>query len=152
MHKHQIMVSIVIFMAGFTLGTVRDGRYLVSLAEGTLSKTASPEATVQAAQKPSTPQLWDYRVVSKPVDRKSNIDDQLSSLGAQGFEIYSVTQSSENLGSYVTIVLRRPKQQLFQARRVEITFSAALGVFREGYETPLLLTCCCFPALRSPRF
>jgi hypothetical protein len=111
MHKSRFIASFIIFVAGFVLSTAIDGRHLASLTKGTLSSPAMPAVTAQTAPPPSTPQSWEYRVVTKYIHRdKGDIDIQLNQLGAQGFEIFSVTESHADVGFYLTIVLRRPKQ------------------------------------------
>jgi hypothetical protein len=101
MRKHPFVASFVIFAAGFALCVVIYG--------GNLARPASPAV---AAQNSSKPQHWEYRVATKyfKPGKKWEMDSELSLFGEQGFEIHSVTQSSPQLGSYVTIVLRRPKQ------------------------------------------
>src|SRR5262249_48394870 len=109
----RFVTPLVIFVAAFALSTVLDIRHLVSRAQGTLSKTMVPKVTAQAAQKPSTPQLWEYRAVEKGFcDKKIDMSKELSQLGEQGFEVFSVTQSSAGscCGGYLTVLLRRPKQ------------------------------------------
>jgi len=113
MHKSRLVTPLVIFVATFALSAVLDVRHLVSRAQGMLSKTTVPKVTAQAAQKPSPPQLWEYRAVEKSSgDKKIDIGKELSQLGEQGFEVFSVTQSSAGAccGGYLTVLLRRPKQ------------------------------------------
>jgi hypothetical protein len=101
----------VIFAAGFALCTVINGKNPVSFAKEALSSRAAFSAPAQNTQ--VTPQLWDYRVVTRYIlrDNKGGIDQELSALGAQGFEIDTVTESREKVGGfYLAIVLRRPKQ------------------------------------------
>ena len=110
MRKHQLIASIVIFVTGFTLSTVVDGRYLVSLAKGTLSNPVVPEVTPQSTQKLITPQYWDYRAVGE-CSGTDKLNKELSALGAQGFEVFSVTHNRPNFGggSCLVTLLRRPK-------------------------------------------
>lgn len=109
MHKSRFITSVVIFVAGFALSTIVDVRHLAFPAKGTLSNPAAQEV---AAQKTPTTVAWEYRVATKRVfhDKKWDLDFELSQLGAQGFEIHSVTQSSPDTGAYLAVVLRRPKQ------------------------------------------
>jgi hypothetical protein len=106
MRKSRFIASFFIFVAGFALCAVIYGGNLASLANGILARPASP------AQNSSKTQLWEYCVATKysQPGKKWEMDYELSQFGDQGFEIYSVTQSSSNLGSYVTVVLRRPKR------------------------------------------
>jgi len=105
----RFIASAVIFVAGFAFSSAMNGKSLISLAKGNF---LSPQATTpQVAH-----QLWEYRVVRSAKDTsflggtKGNIDSELNQLGAQGFEICEMTQSSSNVGYYLTIVLRRPRQ------------------------------------------
>jgi hypothetical protein len=112
MRKHHFITSLVIFVAGFVLSAVVDGRHLASLARGTNSNPAVAEVAAQPTQKPSTLQKWEYRVVNKFITRsQADIDFELNRLGEQGFEVCWVTQSGSDLGgASLTIVLRRPRQ------------------------------------------
>jgi hypothetical protein len=114
MHKSRFVTPLVIFVAAFALSTVLDVRHLVSRAQGTLSKTAVPQVAAQAAQTPSIPQRWEYRVVRASKGGllsggKEDIDKALTALGAEGFEICWATQSSSDVGYYLTVILRRPQ-------------------------------------------
>ena len=111
MRKHHFLSSLVIFVAGFVLSAVVDGRRLVSPAQGTLSNPAVAEAAAQATQKPPTPQKWEYRVVTKFVSsNQADIDFELDRLGEQGYEICEMAQSASNPGvTLLTIALRRPR-------------------------------------------
>ena len=112
MRKHLLIVSIVIFVAGFALSTVIDGKYLVSLAKGTLSNPVVPEVTPQNTQKLNLPQYWEYRAVGTRTRTGSlSIDKELGALGGQGFEVFSVTHNRQNMGGgfCLAILLRRPK-------------------------------------------
>jgi hypothetical protein len=98
---HKRLRSFVIFMAGAVLGAVIYGN-----AKGIL-----PGPSAQ-----TTPQRWEYRIVSASKNTgllsgsKGDADNELNQLGAQGFEICEMTQSSSSAGFYLTIALRRPKQ------------------------------------------
>lgn len=111
MRKHHFITSLVIFVAGFTLSAIIDGRRLASLAQGTLSNPAVAEVAAQTTQKPHTSQKWEYRVVTRDTYRnQGDIDFELNRLGEQGYEICGVAQSGSNLSvATLTIVLRRPK-------------------------------------------
>ena len=111
MRKHQFLSSLVIFVAGFILSAIVDGRHLASLSRGTLSNPAVAEVAAQTTQKPSTVQKWEYRVVTKLIQRnQADIDFELNRLGEQGFEVCGVTQSGGDMVlGYLTITLRRPK-------------------------------------------
>lgn len=113
MLKHRFIKSVAIFATGFALCAVIDIRNLASLAKGTLSTSAASSSPAQLKQTPSTPQLWDYRVVSNfdvRTLRMDEVDRELNRLGGLGYEIYSVKQTSQNSSTYISIVLRRPKQ------------------------------------------
>jgi len=111
MRKHHFLSSLVIFVAGFVLSAVVDGRRLVSTAQGTLSNPAVAEVAAQTTQKSSTIQKWEYRVVAKFVSsNQADIDFELNRLGEQGYEICGMTQSASNPGvTLLTIVFRRPR-------------------------------------------
>ena len=111
MRKHQFLSSLVIFVAGFILSTIVDGRHLASLARGTLSNPAVAEVAAQTTQKTPTPQKWEYRVVTKFVSgNQADIDFDLNRLGEQGYEICEMAQSASNPGvTLLTIALRRPR-------------------------------------------
>jgi hypothetical protein len=110
MRKHHFLSSLVIFVAGFALSAVIDGRRLASLAQGTLSNPAVAGVAAQTAQKPSTSQKWEYRVVTRSIYRdEGNIDFELNRLGEQGYEVCGVAQNGGNAGTLLTIVFRRPR-------------------------------------------
>ena len=112
MRKHHFLSSFVIFVAGFVLSAVVDGRRLISPAQGTLSNPAVAEVAAQTTQKSSPLQKWEYRVVTKPISRnQADIDFELNRLGEQGYEICGMVQSGDNPGvlNLLTITLRRPK-------------------------------------------
>jgi hypothetical protein len=111
MRKHQFLSPLVIFVAGFILSAIVDGRHLASLARGTLSNPAVAEVAAQTTQKPPTPQKWEYRVVTKFVSsNQSDIDFELNRLGEQGYEICEMAQSASNPGvTLLTVALRRPR-------------------------------------------
>lgn len=112
MHKHHFLSSLVIFVAGFVLSAIVNGKHLASLARGSLSNPSVAEVAAQTSQKPSAPQKWEYRVVST-FNRRNTEDDinvELNRLGEQGFEIGGVAQSGSELGAAnLTIILRRPR-------------------------------------------
>jgi hypothetical protein len=111
MRKHHFLSSLVIFVAGFVLSAVVDGRRLASLGQGSLSNPAVAEVAAQTTQKPPTSQKWEYRVVTKYVSsNQADIDFELNRLGEQGYEICGMTQSGGVQGSAIlTIALRRPR-------------------------------------------
>ena len=111
MRKHHFLSSLVIFVAGFVLCAIVDGRQLASLARGTPSNPAVAEVAAQTTQKSSTLQKWEYRVVTKLVtSNQADIDFELNRLGEQGYEIAGMTQSASNPGvTLLTIALRRPR-------------------------------------------
>ena len=111
MRKHQFLSSLVIFVAGFILSAIVDGRHLASLSRGTLSNPAVAEVAAQTTQKPPAPQKWEYRVVTKFVSsNQADIDFELNRLGEQGYEICEMAQSASNPGvTLLTIALRRPR-------------------------------------------
>lgn len=114
MPKHHFTTALIIFVAGFVLSAIVDGRHLASLAQGKLSNPAVAEAAAQTTQKPSTSQKWEYRVVTREAFRnQADIDFELNRLGEQGYEICGVAQSSVAVNvatqTHLTIVLRRPK-------------------------------------------
>jgi len=111
MRKHHFLSSLVIFVAGFILSAIVDGRQLASLARGTLSNPAVAEVAAQTTQKSSTLQKWEYRVVTKFVSSNQvDIDFDLNRLGEQGYEICGITQTASNPGvTVLTIALRRPR-------------------------------------------
>ncbi len=109
MRKRHFVLSVVIFAASFALSAVIDVRNLAFPAKGTLS---NPASSTVAAQNPSTPQFWEYRVVAKNIyrDNRADNDQELNALAAQGFEIFSVSTPRQDIGFYMVFVLRRPKQ------------------------------------------
>ena len=111
MRKHQFFSSLVIFVAGFILSAIVDGRRLVSPAQVTFSNPAVAEVAAQTTQKPPAPQKWEYRVVTKFVSsNQADIDFELNRLGEQGYEICEMAQSASNPGvTLLTIALRRPR-------------------------------------------
>ena len=113
MRKHRFLSSLVIFVAGFALSAVVDGRRLASLAQGTPSNQTTPEVAAQATQKPSTSQKWEYRVVTKNIGyigpKQVDINFELNRLVDQGFEVCWVAQSGTSGATILTIVARRPQ-------------------------------------------
>jgi len=111
----RFIAAAMIFTAGFAFSSAMNGKSLSSFAKGLLARPDSPTITTQGALRDS-PQQWEYRVVTSAKDTgflggtKGNVDGELNQLGAQGFEICEMTQSSSNAGYYLTIVLRRPRQ------------------------------------------
>jgi enoyl reductase-like protein len=111
MRKNHFVSSLVIFVSGFVLCAIVDGRQLALLARGTLSNPVVAEVASQSGQKSSTLQKWEYRIVTKFVSSNQvDIDFELNRLGEQGYEICEMTQSASNQGlTLLTIALRRPK-------------------------------------------
>jgi hypothetical protein len=114
MRKHHFITSLVIFVAGFVLSAIVDGRRLASIAQvaqGTLSNSVAPEVAAQVTRQSSTLQKWEYRVVTKYIQRnQADIDFELNRLGEQGYEICGVAQSGVDVGAaLLTITLRRPR-------------------------------------------
>jgi len=111
MRKHHFLSSLVIFVAGFVLSAVVDGRRLASLARGTFSNPAMAEVAAQTTQKSSTVQKWEYRVVTKFVSsNQADIDFELNRLGEQGYEVCGIAQSASGSGvTLLTIAFRRPR-------------------------------------------
>jgi hypothetical protein len=107
MRKHYFLSSLVIFVAGFALSAIVDGRRLASMAPGTISKSLEPEVAAQIARQPSTIQNWEYRVMSTigPRNDKGGIDSELNRLGRLGFEVCGITQAP---GGELIMVLKRP--------------------------------------------
>jgi|SRR5262245_55323350 len=106
----RFVTSAAIFVAGFAICAGINGSDLVSLAKETLYR---PNAlATQATQNTPAHQFWEYRVVTRYIlrDNKGGIDQELSALGAQGFEIHTVTESRADVGFYLAVVLRRPRQ------------------------------------------
>ena len=111
MIKRHFLSSLVIFAAGFTLSAIVDGRRLASMAQGTLSNAAVAEVAAQTIRQPSTSQKWEYRVVTRYIQRnQADIDFELNRLGDQGYEICGVAQSGAGLdGLFLTVTFRRPR-------------------------------------------
>ncbi len=107
MRKHYFFSSLVIFVAGFVLSTIIDGRRLASMAQGTLADSVAPEFAAQITRQPSTIQKWEYRVViPNRRNDQGGIDFELNRLGEQGFEVCGMTQVP---GGDLIIALKRPK-------------------------------------------
>jgi hypothetical protein len=108
MRKHFFLCSLVIFVAGFALSTIVDGRRLASMAPGTLSNSLAPEVAAQIARQPSTIQNWEYRSVNSIGMRndQGGLDSHLNQLGRQGFELCGIIQSP---GGDLVIVFKRPR-------------------------------------------
>jgi hypothetical protein len=107
MNIRHFVSAIAIFAAGCVITTVMSSKSLIPAAKSSGSAVAA-----QVTQKPSTTQLWEYRILTKHKgDKKVDLEQEVSSLGEQGFEVGWVTQSSAGpqSGFYLTIVLRRPK-------------------------------------------
>ncbi|HEU0184955.1 MAG TPA: hypothetical protein VFS27_06545 [Blastocatellia bacterium] len=115
MRKHYFLSSLVIFVAGFALSAIVDGRRLASTAPGTLSNSLAPEVAAQSASQSSTTQNWEYRVletVPYRYDRGVGLERELNQLGKQGFEIYEIIRigpQSPQDADRVTIIFQRPK-------------------------------------------
>jgi len=109
MRKHSFVSSLIIFAAGFALSAIIDGRRLASVAQGTLSNSVAPEAAAQTLRQPSAVQKWEYRVVTKYIQRNQpDVDFELNRLGEQGYEICGVAQSGVDTGAaLLTITFRR---------------------------------------------
>jgi hypothetical protein len=108
MRKHYFLSSLAIFVAGFVLSAVVDGRRLTSMAPGTLSNSLAPEVAAQIARQPYTIQNWEYRVVNARFLRndQGGIDSELNRQGRMGFEVCGITQAP---GDDLIIVLKRPR-------------------------------------------
>jgi hypothetical protein len=111
MRRHHFITSLVIFVAGFVLSAIVDGRRLASLAQGVLSNPVVGEVAAQATQKNTTSQKWEYRVVTKYVStNQADIDFELNRLGEQGYEVCGMAQSASGPGvTFLTIAFRRPR-------------------------------------------
>jgi hypothetical protein len=125
MRKHHFITSLVIFVAGFVLSAIVDGRHLASLAQGTLSDPAAPKVAAQITQLPSTSQKWEYRVVTRYISvfhyfrgETGGLSSELNQLGEQGYEVCGVAQGvfqgqsltgTDQGATLLTITLRRPK-------------------------------------------
>ena len=112
MRKHHFITSLIIFVAGFVLSAVVDGRRLISPAQGALSNPALAEVAAQTTRQPSTLQRWEYQITRISSDVVSGVVrpgvyPELNQLGGQGFEVCGVTEKASD-GS-LTIVLRRPR-------------------------------------------
>jgi hypothetical protein len=111
MRKHYFLSSLVIFVAGFALSAIIDGRRLASMSPGTLSASALPEVAAQTTRQSSTLQKWEYRVVTRYIQvNQADVEFELNRLGEQGYEICGITQSgSADRSGFLTITLRRPR-------------------------------------------
>jgi hypothetical protein len=111
MRKHYFLSSLVIFVAGFALSAIIDGGHLVSMTPGTLSNSLAPEVAAQTTRQPSTLQKWEYRVVTRYIQRNQvDMDFELNRLGEQGYEVCGVTQSGAGFDAvFLTVTLRRPR-------------------------------------------
>jgi len=106
MRRNQLITPIVVFLIGFALSMILDARQLVSSRI-----LASPAGTEpQILSRGSQRQYWEYRVVSRDSSHK-DLESELSRLGEQGFEVFSVSQTSKqtSTGFDLTIILRRLK-------------------------------------------
>jgi hypothetical protein len=115
MRKHYFLSSLVIFVAGFALSAIVDGRRLASMAPGTLSNSLAPEVAAQMARQSSTIQNWEYRVLERVHDRNDQgmgLERELNQVGKQGFEVCGIIQIA-NPNRYeapsVTIISKRPR-------------------------------------------
>jgi hypothetical protein len=104
MRKRELILSIVIFLAGFGLNELLNDMRLSFRTSGIPSVHATPVSQT------ATPVSWDYRVISKHSIRNAvKIDEELNLAKRDGFgEIFSVTQSSSDSGLSLTVILRRP--------------------------------------------
>jgi hypothetical protein len=115
MRKHYFLSSLVIFVAGFTLGAIIDGKRLASMAPGTISNSLAPEVAAQSASQSSTTQNWEYRVLETApyrYDRGVGLERELNQLGRQGFEICEIIRiapPSPHDATSATIILKRPR-------------------------------------------
>jgi len=115
MIKRHFLSSLVIFAAGFALSAIVDGRHLASMTQGNLynseASSAVAEVAAQTIRQPSTSQKWEYRVVTRYIQRNhADIDFELNRLGEQGYEICGVAQSGAGLdGLFLTVTFRRPR-------------------------------------------
>ncbi|MBO0799690.1 MAG: hypothetical protein J2P31_12790, partial [Blastocatellia bacterium] len=102
MRKNQLIVSILVFLAGFALSAIIDARHTVS---STIQASSAESQVTGLASKNVAPQIigraggqrqyWEYRVVSNDSSQsrnnsQSNLESELSRLGEQGFEVFSV--------------------------------------------------------------
>ncbi|HEY6402390.1 MAG TPA: hypothetical protein VI479_13330 [Blastocatellia bacterium] len=114
MRKHYFLSSLVIFVAGFALSAIVDGRRLVSMTPGALSNSLAPGVAAQSASQSSTTQNWEYRVLETlPYrnDRGVGLERELNQLGRQGFEIYEIIRiapQNPHDADRVTIIFNRP--------------------------------------------
>src|SRR5215470_2324708 len=106
MLKQRFIASVAIFIAGFVLSAVVGGRPLAFLSN------PSEFAAAQATRKISTPQTWEYLVVTQgPGEISTDLAIKLRQAGDKGYEACGVSQSTVGSSSVsVTVVLRRPKQ------------------------------------------
>ena len=115
MRKHYFLSSLVIFVAGFALSAIVDGRRLVSMTPGALSNSLAPEVAAQSASQSSTTQNWEYRVLETVPyrnDRGVGLEHEINQVGRQGFEIYQIIPiepQNPNDVARVTIIFQRPK-------------------------------------------
>jgi hypothetical protein len=108
MRKHYFFSSLVIFMAGFALSAIIDGRRLASMTQGTLANAVAPEAAAQLSRQPYMMQNWEYRVVmTSNRNDQGGIDAELNRLGRLGFEVCGVAPNGNEPGNLI-IVLKRP--------------------------------------------
>src|SRR5262245_15811281 len=78
-----VAISIVVFMAG---------RNLVSSADVFQIGQAASQGTAQTVQKTPRQQTWEYRVVQR-YGNHQGLEEDLNSLGSQGYEVFSVNQT-----------------------------------------------------------
>ncbi|HKX32496.1 MAG TPA: hypothetical protein VJ302_32720 [Blastocatellia bacterium] len=108
MRRPNFISSMVLFAAGFVLSLVVDAKSLALLVKGQPSPQIVREADARLAQKPAALQYWEYRVVTKT--GKNDLERELTQLGEQGFEVFSVNQNRMNDAQvHLTILLRRLK-------------------------------------------
>jgi hypothetical protein len=112
MRKHYFLSSLVIFVAGFALSAIIDGRRLASMTQATLADSVAPGVAAQIAHQPYTIQNWEYRVVKTANlnlrnDQGQGIDSELNRLGRLGFEVCGVAQDGIERGNLI-ILLKRP--------------------------------------------
>lgn len=112
MRRNQLTVPILVFLAGFALSLALDVRSLVSSMMH--AGSAEAQAQVIATRAGQQRQYWEYRVVSRDGSQSSSqtsLEAELTRLGEQGFEVFSVTQTSRSdvRAFDLTIILRRLK-------------------------------------------
>ena len=108
MRRPTFISSMVIFAAGFVLSLVVDAKSLALLVKGSPSAQIVREADARLAQRPTALQYWEYRVVTKTGQK--DLEHELTQLGEQGFEVFSVNQNRLNDAQvHLTILLLRPK-------------------------------------------